>query len=56
MYSLAGAGLFIADKHSGDTLEWFDPGDGVSAQPTVTADGRLFVMSNRGVLYAFDLN
>ena len=37
------------------TLEYCDPGDGVSAQPTITGDGRLFVMSNRGVLYAFDL-
>ena len=55
VYSLASAGLFIADKKTGETLEYFDPGDGVSAQPTITGDGRLFVMSNRGVLYAFDL-
>ena len=25
------------------------------AQPTITGDGRLLVMSNRGILYAFDL-
>jgi outer membrane protein assembly factor BamB len=56
VYSLASAGLFIADRKSGKTLEYFDPGDGVSAQPTVTGDGRLFVMSNRGILYAFDLD
>jgi outer membrane protein assembly factor BamB len=55
VYSLAGAGLFVADRKSGNTLEYFDPGDGVSAQPTITGDGRLFVMSNRGILYAFDL-
>jgi outer membrane protein assembly factor BamB len=55
VYSLAAAGLFIAERRSGETLEWFDPGDGVSAQPTITRDGRLFVMSNRGILYAFDL-
>jgi len=55
VYSLASAGLFIADKKTGETLEYFDPGDGVSAQPTITGDGRLFVMSNRGNLYAFDL-
>jgi outer membrane protein assembly factor BamB len=55
VYSLASAGLFIADRKSGNTLEWFDPGDGISAQPTITGDGRLFVMSNRGILYAFDL-
>jgi outer membrane protein assembly factor BamB len=55
VYSLAGAGLFIANRKTGETLEYFDPGDGISAQPTVTLDGRMFVMSNRGILYAFDL-
>ena len=56
IYSLAGDGMFIADRRSGETLEWFQPGDGVSAAPTVTGDGRLFVMSNRGILYAFDID
>jgi outer membrane protein assembly factor BamB len=56
LYSLAGAGLFIADKKTGETLEYFDPGDGISARPTVTGNGQLFVMSNRGILYAFDLD
>jgi outer membrane protein assembly factor BamB len=56
VYSLAGDGMFIANRRTGETLEWFQPGDGVSAQPTITGDGRLFVMSNRGILYAFDLD
>ena len=56
LYSLAKDGLFIADRRTGETLEYFDPGDGVSAAPTVTGDGRMFVMSNRGILYAFDLD
>ena len=55
VYSLASAGLFVAERKSGQTLEYFDPGDGISAQPAITGDGRLFVMSNRGVLYGFDL-
>jgi outer membrane protein assembly factor BamB len=55
LWSLARDGLFIADRRTGETLEYFDPGSGVSATPTVTGDGRLFVMSNRGTLYAFDL-
>ncbi len=55
-YSLANDGMFIADRRTGATLEWFDPGDGISAAPTVTGDGRLFVMSNRGILYSFDLD
>jgi outer membrane protein assembly factor BamB len=56
VYSLASAGLFIAERRTGETLEYFDPGDGISAQPTITSDGRMFVMSNRGILYAFDLD
>jgi hypothetical protein len=56
VYSLAGDGMFIADRKTGETLEWFQPGDGISAQPTITGDGRLFVMSNRGILYAFDID
>jgi outer membrane protein assembly factor BamB len=56
VYSLASDGLFIANRKTGETLEYFDPGDGISAQPTITGDGRLFVMSNRGILYAFDLD
>ncbi len=55
IYTLANDGLFVASRKTGETLEYFDPGDGVSAQPTVTGDGRMFVMSNRGNLYAFDL-
>ena len=56
IYSLAKDGLFIADRKTGDTLEYFQPGDGVSSQATVTGDGRLYVMSNRGIVYAFDLD
>lgn len=56
VYSLAKDGMFIADRKTGETLEYFDPGDGISAQPAITSDGRLFVMSNRGILYAFDLD
>jgi outer membrane protein assembly factor BamB len=56
IYTLASAGLYLADRETGNTLEYFDPGDGISAQPTVTRDGRLFVMSNRAILYAFDLD
>ena len=56
VYSLAKDGMFIADRRTGATLEYFDPGDGVSAPPTITSDGRLYVMSNRGILYAFDLD
>jgi outer membrane protein assembly factor BamB len=55
LYALAGDGLFLANRRTGETVEWFQPGHGISSAPTVTGDG-LFVMSNRGILYAFDLD
>jgi len=55
LYSLARDGVFLADRRTGETLEYFDPGDGISAAPTITGDGRMFVMSNRGILYSFDI-
>ncbi len=54
--ALSKDGLYVSDRRTGETLEYFSPGEGVSAAPTVTGDGRLFVMSNRGILYAFDLD
>ena len=56
LYALAHDGLFVADRRTGETLQYFSPGDGISTSPTVTGDGRLFVMSNRGIVYAFDLD
>jgi len=55
IYSLAKDGMFIANRKTGETLEYFDPGEGISAEATAN-DGRLYVMSNRGILYAFDLD
>jgi outer membrane protein assembly factor BamB len=56
LYTLAKDGLFLARRRSGAIVEYWDPGDGISASPAVTGDGRMFVISNRGVLYAFDLD
>jgi outer membrane protein assembly factor BamB len=55
IYSLAEDGLFLANRRTGETVEFFDPGDGMSASPVVV-DEELYVMSNRGIVYAFDLN
>jgi outer membrane protein assembly factor BamB len=55
VYTLATDGVFVADRKTGEVYEWFDPGEGVSATPTVE-DGALYVMSNRGIVYAFDLD
>jgi outer membrane protein assembly factor BamB len=52
MYPLADAGLFIAERKTGRVLEYFDPGDGVSSEPVLGDDDMLYVLSNRGVLYA----
>lgn len=56
LYTLAHDGLFLARRRSGEVVEYWDPGDGISASPAVTSDGRMFVISNRAILYAFDLD
>ncbi|MEZ4363222.1 MAG: PQQ-binding-like beta-propeller repeat protein [Kofleriaceae bacterium] len=56
LYSLARDGLYLAERRSGAIVEYWNPGDGISASPAVTNDGRMFVISNRAILYAFDLD
>ncbi len=55
MYTLTDGGLFVADKRTGEVHQYFDPGDGVSATPSVTLDDGLIVLTNRGNVYNFDL-
>lgn len=55
IYSLSEDGMFIADKRTGELYQYFDPGDGVSAPATVDSD-RLYILSNRAILYALDLS
>ena len=54
IYSLREDGMFIADKRTGELYQHFDPGDGVSAQPTIDGN-QLYVLSNRGILYALHM-
>jgi outer membrane protein assembly factor BamB len=56
LYTLAKDGLYLARRRSGAIVEYWDPGDGISASPAVTSDGRMYLISNRGILYAFDLD
>lgn len=56
LYTLAKDGLYLARRRSGSVVEYWDPGDGISASPAVSSDGRMFVISNRAILYAFDLD
>lgn len=48
-------GLYAIHCRTGKLLALFTPGDGMSAEPIV-AGGRLYVLSNRGRLYAAALN
>jgi outer membrane protein assembly factor BamB len=54
LYALSDAGLYVADKQSGRVLQYFDPGYGISALPTLSRD-RLYVVSNSAILYALSL-
>ena len=54
IYGLSDRGMFIADKFRGTVYQYFNPGDGVSSVPTLEPSGdRLYMLSNRGILYAF---
>jgi outer membrane protein assembly factor BamB len=56
VFSGSRAGLFIVDRENGKLLEIFNPGSGVCAPPTLDVkEGRLYVLSNGGALYALDL-
>jgi outer membrane protein assembly factor BamB len=54
-FTLAQAGLYVADKRTGTILQYFDPGYGVSSQPTLSRQ-RLYVLSNGAVLYAMSVH
>ncbi len=53
--STATTGLYVVDKRTGQLYESWNPGDGITAAPTVIGD-RLYVISNGGVLYAMNLS
>ena len=54
LYSLSIAGIFVANKASGETVQFFNPGNGVSSIPAIARDA-LFILSNGAVLYAMSL-
>ncbi len=54
IYSLSEDGVFIADKLTGELYQYFDPGEGVSATPTLWND-RLYFLSNGGILYSMNV-
>ena len=52
--ALASAGLFVADRRSGQVYQFFNPGFGVSASPAI-AGNTLYVLTNSAVFYALSL-
>ena len=56
LFSGSRGGLFIVDAAGGDLLEVFNPGQGICARATLSADGtRVYVLSNGGTLYALEI-
>ncbi len=55
-FTVPRGGLYILDGATGRPQGRFRPGGDVSARPTTGKDGRLFLLSQAGVLYAFGAN
>lgn len=53
-FNLSEDGLFVAKADTGEVVQFFDPGSGISAPPTVGRQ-RMFVMSNSAVLYSLGI-
>jgi outer membrane protein assembly factor BamB len=57
VFSGSRAGLFFVDRASGKLLEIFNPGRGMCAAATISADGRtLYALANSGTVYALALS
>ena len=51
IFNLSEDGIFVAKADTGEVVQFFDPGSGVSGAPTMGRQN-LFVMSNGAVLYS----
>jgi len=54
-YGLSEDGLFVAKAATGEVLQYFDPGYGISSPASVGRE-QLYVMSNSAILYALSIN
>lgn len=54
-FSLAADGLFVAETHSGEIVQYFDPGNGISSPPAMGRQN-MYIMSNGAVLYSLGLD
>jgi outer membrane protein assembly factor BamB len=55
IFNTAETGLYVVDKTSGELVQSFNPGAGIAAEPEITPDGRLYTLSNGGIVYAFNV-
>ncbi len=61
IYALSLDGVYVANKRNGKIYQYFNPGEGISSTPFVTAlpgtsrVGNLYLLSNAGILYAMSL-
>ncbi len=51
IFNLSEDGIFVADSRTGEVVQYFDPGSGVSSPPTMGRQN-MYVMSNGAVLYS----
>lgn len=56
LVSYAATGLVAFDKRSGELVEYFDPGGGISGAPSLGVGANLYVVSNRGTLFSLTLD
>jgi outer membrane protein assembly factor BamB len=50
-FNLSEDGIFVARTDTGDVVQYFDPGSGISGPPTLGRQN-LYLMSNGAVLYS----
>lgn len=51
LLSAAGGGAYVAKAQTGELLQFFDPGQGVTGRP-VAQGGRVYLLSNAGVFFS----
>ena len=47
-------GLYVVDKRSGQLVQSWNPGDGITSRPTLVGS-TMYLLSNGGVLYAMNI-
>jgi outer membrane protein assembly factor BamB len=53
--STATLGLYVVDKRSGQLVQSWNPGDGITSRPTLVGS-TIYLLSNGGILYAMNIS